>query len=181
MPVVFHPYADLTDAQLSTRTRPAFEEDSVRVVPAVLPGRNLRFATLVRANLEGADLRGADLRGADLRGADLSGATLASVDVSGATLALVNFSGANLMNADLSNLAWPILSDVAGVIDGTNINTPSLIGSDLNGTVVNSVRNAPLGFWQLVAERGAVCVNRSGDLERFEAPATGGEPDICVR
>ncbi len=194
VPVVFHPYADLTDAQLSTRTR-ALVGDSVEIVPAALAGRNLRFATLWRANLEEAALRGTDLSGAFLRQANLIEADLTLADLSEVDLLAANLRGANLSGTDLSGayLSAGILAFPFSIIDGieADVTGTNLRGADLTGVT------GTLAFWLRAARAGARCKDPdTGELTEFEAPTRRSEidpdtgdlkvfgptvPDICVR
>ena len=145
VPVVFHPYADLTNAQLSTRTRPAFETDSIEVGRPDLQGLNLRFAAMQFAYLEGADLRGANLTRANL-----SGANLVRADLVGAHLREVFLLQADLreaiLTADLresiligADLRESILggADLRGAnLAGANLSEADLTGADLTGAAL---------------------------------------------
>ena len=154
MSVVFHPYADLTDAQLSTSTR-EFEGDPVEIVPARLSGRNLRFTTLVRANLEeaaleSANLFGANLFGAHLRGADLFEAILIGADLSGpdfreADLILflsesegMALSAAVAPGADLSGAVLSLADLSNANLTGADLSDANLTGAILNGADLSS-------------------------------------------
>ena len=77
----------------------------------ILPGANLRGATLCAATLWRTDLREADLRGADLCGADLWRADLSEADLCGANLSVANLNIADLRGADLcgANLSGALL------------------------------------------------------------------------
>ncbi len=77
----------------------------------ILPGANLRGATLCAAILWRTDLREADLRGADLSGADLWRADLSEADLCGANLSVANLNIADLRGADLcgANLSGALL------------------------------------------------------------------------
>jgi uncharacterized protein YjbI with pentapeptide repeats len=111
--VGYRPYADLTEATLSTPPRGAAwnGENIEEVSGARLNQMNLRFARayrailvnarLWRANLEGVYLSEADLRGANLREALLRSAILDRAKVSHSVLVSANASGANFVAADL--------------------------------------------------------------------------------
>src|SRR5438876_7981984 len=112
--VGYRPYADLTEAALSTPP-PAGEtwtdETVQQISGARLNQMNLRFARgykaflinakLWRANLEGAYLSEADLRGANLREALLRSAILDRVQLTHAVLVSANATGTNFAAADL--------------------------------------------------------------------------------
>lgn len=87
------PFAELTEAELSTRlANPgALDKTTGQVRGADLQQMNLRYANaagafLVKADLRFADLLGANLRLADLRGARLHGANLSGADLKGTNL-----------------------------------------------------------------------------------------------
>lgn len=90
------PFADLTEAELSTRfASPDAQDATTSAVHGVdLKQMNLSYANAAGAFLVKADLRAADLLGADLRFADLRGARLHGANLSGA-----NLKGANLRHA----------------------------------------------------------------------------------
>src|SRR2546422_2112724 len=112
--VGYRPYADLTEATLSTPP-PAgqvwTDETVEKISGARLNQMNLRFsrgyrafltnAKLWRANLEGAYLSEADLRGANLRETLLRSAVLDRAQVGHAVLVSANATGANFSGADL--------------------------------------------------------------------------------
>lgn len=114
----YRPYANFTEAGLSTAPRGKWNEDSLAATQgARMNEMNLHFARgyrsflvnakLWRADLEGAYLSESDVRGANLREAMLrdvildraqaQGAALVSADATGA-----NFTGTDLRGADLS-------------------------------------------------------------------------------
>src|SRR6267143_1766715 len=113
--VGYRPYADLTEATLSTPP-PAgqvwTDETVEKISGARLNQMNLRFARgyrafltnakLWRANLEGAYLSEADLRGANLREALLRSAILDRAQLTHAVLVSAKATGANLLRTDLS-------------------------------------------------------------------------------
>src|SRR5712691_6853456 len=112
--VGYRPYADLTEATLSTPP-PAgqvwTDETVEKISGARLNQMNLRFARgyrafltnakLWRANLEGAYLSEADLRGANLREALLRSAILDRAQLTHAILVSAKATGANLTASDL--------------------------------------------------------------------------------
>jgi uncharacterized protein YjbI with pentapeptide repeats len=121
----FDPYADLTEAQISTRPSGwSGADDQVNAVAGPrLSGVRFRYAQaydaffanahLWRANFQGAFLSDADLRGADLGqaslryaisdGARFRGANLNRATLDGAELARADFRDANLSYASLAN------------------------------------------------------------------------------
>jgi uncharacterized protein YjbI with pentapeptide repeats len=112
--VGYRPYADLTEAALSTpppQGEAWTDETAESIVGARLNQMNLRFARgyraflinakLWRANLEGAYLSEADLRGANLREALLRSAILDRAQVAHAVLVSANATGANFSAADM--------------------------------------------------------------------------------
>jgi uncharacterized protein YjbI with pentapeptide repeats len=112
--VGYRPYADLTEATLSTPP-PAGTEWTDETVEGIAGARlnqmNLRFARgyraflinakLWRANLEGAYLSEADLRGANLRESLLRSAILDRAQLTHAVLVSANATGTNFSAADL--------------------------------------------------------------------------------
>jgi uncharacterized protein YjbI with pentapeptide repeats len=119
-----------------------------------LTGRDLSFATLIRADLRGT-LSGTDLQGADLRKADLTGSDLTDVNLSYANLSFArlgsvhveggDWSGAVLRRAELSlsrtsnaKLAGADLSDASLILSqhyGSDFSRADLSGADLRQTV----------------------------------------------
>ncbi len=112
--VGYRPYADLTEATLSTPppAGEAWTDETVEgIAGAHLNQMNLRFARgykaflvnakLWRANLEGAYLSEADLRGANLREAQLRSAILDRAQLTRAILVSAKATGANLTASDL--------------------------------------------------------------------------------
>jgi uncharacterized protein YjbI with pentapeptide repeats len=138
--VGFDPYADLTEASISTK--PADWNGSDAQVPSVvgprLNGLRLRYAQaygaffvnahLWRANLQGAYLSEADMRGVDLGQSDLRYALMDHTRMNGANLDRAVLDGAdmrrtNLENANLSH-AWLV---------GTILTDGDLKGASLYG------------------------------------------------
>jgi uncharacterized protein YjbI with pentapeptide repeats len=112
--VGYRPYADVTEAALSTPPPQgeAWTEETVEgIAGARLNQMNLRFARgyraflinakLWRANLEGAYLSEADLRGSNLREALLRSAILDRAQAAHAVLVSANATGANFSAADM--------------------------------------------------------------------------------
>jgi uncharacterized protein YjbI with pentapeptide repeats len=135
--VGYRPYADLTEAVLSTPPRGAWTEQALEDVNgAHLNEMNLRFARgyraflanakLWRANLEGAYFSEADLRGANLREVRMRDAIFDRALVSHATMVSVDASRANLTAADLRG------SDISyGVLHDANLSNAKLAGASL--------------------------------------------------
>jgi uncharacterized protein YjbI with pentapeptide repeats len=123
--VGYRPYADLTEASLSSAPPNGdwSEQGLAEVDGAHLNQINLRFtrayraylvnAKLWRANLEGAYLSEADLRDANLREANLRDAILDRAKIGHALLVSSNASGANLTGADLraADLSYSVLEN----------------------------------------------------------------------
>ncbi|HUC52702.1 MAG TPA: pentapeptide repeat-containing protein [Candidatus Cybelea sp.] len=112
--VGYRPYADVTEASLSTPPPQgeAWTDETVQeIVGAKLNHMNMRFARgykvflinakLWRANLEGAYLSEADLRGANLREALLRSAILDRAQLAHTILVSANATGANFAAADM--------------------------------------------------------------------------------
>src|SRR3989454_5396160 len=112
--VGYQPYADVTEAALSTPPPQgeAWTDETVEgIAGARLNQMNLRFARgyraflinakLWRANLDGVYLSEADLRGANLREALLRSAILDRAQVAHAVLVSANATGANFAAADM--------------------------------------------------------------------------------
>jgi uncharacterized protein YjbI with pentapeptide repeats len=123
--VGYRPYADLTEASLSSAPSNGdwSEQGLSEIDGARLNQSNLRFARayraflvnakLWRANLEGAYLSEADLRGANLREANLRDAVLDRAKIGHALLVSSNASRANLTGADLhsADLSYSVLEN----------------------------------------------------------------------
>ena len=172
--VGYRPYADLTEAVLSTPP-PAGEtwtdETVERISGARLNQMNLRFARgyraflinakLWRANLEGAYLSEADLRGANLREALLRSAILDRVQLTHAVLVSANATGTNLAASDLrfADLSYgtfenAILSNakVSGAsLYAVNLRNAQLLRTDLSRTDMRDTKleHAVLSFANL--------------------------------
>lgn len=119
-----------------------------------LTGRDLSFATLVKADLRGT-LAGTDFQGADLRNADLTGSDLTDVNLSYANLTFArlgsvhiergDLTGAVLRKAELSlsrttnvKLVGADLSDASMILSqhyGSDFSRANLSGADLRQSV----------------------------------------------
>jgi uncharacterized protein YjbI with pentapeptide repeats len=146
--VGYRPYADLTEASLSTP--PANGDWSDLGVAAIDGARlnqiDLRFARayrsflpnakLWRANLEGAYLSEADLRGANMREAFLRNAILDRARISHTLLVSSDISNANMIGADLR----------AADLSYCNLENTHVSNAKLNGASLYAVnlRNAEL-------------------------------------
>jgi hypothetical protein len=107
-------------------------------------GSRLEYADLKSANLRNANLSGARLLNANLEDANLFAAELGQADLAGVRLAR-----ADLRNADLQNIKWREIAD-------------------MKLANVFGVKNAPDGFLDWAAKRGAVSVESdAGWLARF--------------
>ncbi len=172
--VGFRPYADLTEATLSTPPPPGtvWTDETVEgITGARLNQMNLRFARgyraflinakLWRANLEGAYLSEADLRGANLREALLRSAILDRAQVTHAVLVSANATGANFAAADMRfvDLSYgtfenAVLSNakVSGAsLYAVNLRNAQLLRTDLSRTDMRDTKleHAVLSFANL--------------------------------
>jgi uncharacterized protein YjbI with pentapeptide repeats len=172
--VGYRPYADVTEAALSTPPPQgeAWTEETVEgIVGARLNQMNLRFARgyraflinakLWRANLEGAYLSEADLRGANLREALLRSAILDRAQVTHAVLVSANATGANFAMADMRfvDLSYgtfenAVLSNakVSGAsLYAVNLRNAQLLRTDLSRTDMRDTKleHAVLSFANL--------------------------------
>ena len=172
--VGYRPYADLTEASLSTPPPPGTEwtDETVEgIAGARLNQMNLRFARgyraflinakLWRANLEGTYLSEADLRGANLREALLRSAILDRAQLAHAVLVSANVTGANLSAADLrfADLSYgtfenAVLSNakISGAsLYAVNLRNAQLLRTDLSRTDMRDTKleHAVLSFANL--------------------------------
>jgi len=172
--VGYRPYADLTEATLSTpppRGAVWTEETLENITGARLNQMNLRFARgyraflinakLWRANLEGAYLSEADLRGANLREALLRSAILDRAQLTHAVLVSAKGTGANLTASDLrfADLSYgtfenAVLSNakVSGAsLYAVNLRNAQLLRTDLSRTDMRDTKleHAVLSFANL--------------------------------
>src|SRR5229473_2137937 len=147
--VGYRPYADVTEAALSTpppRGEAWTDETVEGIAGAKLNQMNLRFARgykaflinakLWRANLEGAYLSEADLRGANLREALLRSAILDRAQLTHAVLVSAKGTGANLTASDLrfADLSY-------GTFENAVISNAKVSGASLYAV---NLRNAQL-------------------------------------
>jgi uncharacterized protein YjbI with pentapeptide repeats len=172
--VGYRPYADLTEATLSTPP-PAGEawtdETLEKISGARLNQMNLRFARgyrafltnakLWRANLEGAYLSEADLRGANLREALLRSAILDRAQLTHAVLVSAKATGANLTASDLrfADLSYgtfenAVLSNAkasGASLYAVNLRNAQLLRTDLSRTDMRDTKleHAVLSFANL--------------------------------
>jgi uncharacterized protein YjbI with pentapeptide repeats len=172
--VGFRPYADLTEATLSTpppRGTVWNDETVEGIAGARLNQMNLRFARgykvflvngkLWRANLEGAYLSEADLRGANLREALLRSAILDRAQLTRAILVSAKATGTNLTASDLrfADLSYgtfenAVISNarVSGAsLYAVNLRNAQLLRTDLSRTDMRDTRleHAVLSFANL--------------------------------
>ena len=142
--VGYRPYADLTEATLSSpppRGTVWTEETVEKISGARLNQMNLRYARgyraflvnakLWRANLEGTYLSEADLRGANLREALLRSAVLDRVQATRAVMVSANAREANFSAADLrfSDLSYGTFENA--VLSNAKLNGASLYAVNL--------------------------------------------------
>jgi len=172
--VGYRPYADVTEAALSTPPHrgEAWTDETVEgIAGAKLNQMNLRFARgykaflinakLWRANLDGvylseADLRGANLREALLRSAILDRAQLAHAVFVSAKASGANFSAADMRFVDLSYGTFEnaVLSNarISGAsLYAVNLRNAQLLRTDLSRTDMRDSRleHAVLSFANL--------------------------------
>jgi uncharacterized protein YjbI with pentapeptide repeats len=168
----YRPYADLTEAALSTAPHGEWNDESVAATQgARLNEMNLHFvrgyraflvnAKLWRANLEGAYLSEADVRGANLREASLRDVILDRAQLEGAVLVSVdatrgNFTGTVLRNADLSYaiLESAVLSSArlpGASLYSANLRNAKMLRADLSRADLRDTQlaNAVLSFANL--------------------------------
>jgi uncharacterized protein YjbI with pentapeptide repeats len=172
--VGYRPYADLTEATLSTPPRAGTDwtDETLEGIPgARLNQMNIRFARgyraflinakLWRANLEGAYLSEADLRGANLREALLRSAILDRAKIAHAVLVSANATGANFAAADMRfvDLSYgtfenAVLSNakISGAsLYAVNLRNAQLLRTDLSRTDMRDTKleHAVLSFANL--------------------------------
>ena len=144
--VGYRPYADLTEAVLSTPPPPGTDwtDETVEGIRgAHLNQMNIRFARgyraflinakLWRANLEGAYLSEADLRGANLREALLRSAILDRAKIAHAVLVSANATGANFAAADMRFVDLSYGTFENAVLSNARISGASLYAVNLRG------------------------------------------------
>src|SRR6266446_1157205 len=172
--VGYRPYADVTEAALSTpppRGTEWTDETVEGITGAHLNQMNLRFARgyraflinakLWRANLDGVYLSEADLRGANLREALLRSAILDRAQLTHAILVSAKATGANLTASDLrfADLSYgtfenAVISNakVSGAsLYAVNLRNAQLLRTDLSRTDMRDTRleRAVLSFANL--------------------------------
>src|SRR5438445_1153714 len=172
--VGYRPYADVTEAALSTPPRrgEAWTDETVEgIAGAKLNQMTLRFARryrsflinakLWRANLDGVYLSEADLRGANLREALLRSAILDRAQVAHAVLVSANATGANFAAADMRfvDLSYgtfenAVLSNakISGAsLYAVNLRNAQLLRTDLSRTDMRDTKleHAVLSFANL--------------------------------
>jgi uncharacterized protein YjbI with pentapeptide repeats len=139
----YDPYADLTEASLSTR--PANWTGADDQLPLVKGARlnetNFRYAQgyraflvnahLWRSDFEGAFLSEADLRGADLGQSDLRSAILDRAQMSRANFDRAELDGANLERADLHGANLSYCSLVEATLVDARLGGASLYATQL--------------------------------------------------
>ena len=140
----FDPYADLTEASISTR--PANWNGSDAQVPSVigprLNGARLRYAQaygaffvnahLWHANLQGAYLSDADMRGADLAESNLRFALMDHTQMGGANLDRATLDGADMRRANLQDANLSHSSLMGTTLIDANLEGATFYGSQLS-------------------------------------------------
>jgi uncharacterized protein YjbI with pentapeptide repeats len=144
----FDPYADLTEAEISTK--PANWTGADDQIPSVkgayLNNRNVRYAQaygvflanahLWRADFQGSFMSEADLRGADLGQSSLKYAVLDRAQMNHANLDRADLEGANLARVDLrdANLSYSLLQ--GAVLVDARLDGASLYGARLDSATM---------------------------------------------
>ncbi|HTE19947.1 MAG TPA: pentapeptide repeat-containing protein [Armatimonadota bacterium] len=152
-------FANLRDAEVSTRPANWTGTEFNLAKGALLPGVDLRWASGRRAFFVNADLRRADLRKAvfsqadfrkadlrfadlrqtRLRGANLQAATLERAHLAGAELAAANLSDAFLSRADLSGAGLRAASLKRAYLAGASLREADLQEADLRAALLADV------------------------------------------
>ena len=143
----YRPYADLTDASLSSMpARGNVSDESIGSIPgARLNQISLRFARayhailvnahMWRADLEGACFSEADLRGANLREASLRSGTFDHIRANHAVLVSADATGANLTAADLRDADFSY-----GTLENAELSNAKLAGASLYAVNLQNAR-----------------------------------------
>jgi len=172
--VGYRPYADLTEASLSTtlpRGTAWTDENVSKISGARLNEENLRYARayraflvnakLWRANLEGIYLSEADLRGANLREGLLRSGVFDRAQLSHAVAVSANATGANFAASDLrfADLSYGIFENAVlsnarasgASFYAANLRNAQMLRTDLSRTDMRDTRleNAVLSFANL--------------------------------
>src|SRR5215472_9852403 len=172
--VGYRPYADLTEASLSTplpRGAAWTDENVAKISGARLNEENLRYARayrsflvnakLWRANLEGIYLSEADLRGANLREGLLRSGVFDRAQLSHAVAVSANATGANFAASDLrfADLSYGIFENAVlsnarasgASFYAANLRNAQMLRTDLSRTDMRDTRleNAVLSFANL--------------------------------
>jgi uncharacterized protein YjbI with pentapeptide repeats len=146
--VGFDPYADLTEASISTRPRNWNGSDAQipSVVGPRLNGLRLRYAQaygaffvnahLWQANLQGAYLSDADMRGADLGQSDLRHALMDHTQMKGANLDRAVLDGADMRRTDLENANLSHAWLLGTILTDADLKGASLYGARLSAATL---------------------------------------------
>ena len=161
----FDPYADLTEASISTK--PANWNGSDAQVPSVigprLNGARLRYAQaygaffvnahLWHSNLEGAYLSDADMRGVDLAESDLRFALMDHTRMSGANLDRTTLNGADLRRADLRNANLSHSSLIGATLIDADLQGATFYGSLLSSATLTRANFEKADFREAYLDR----------------------------
>jgi len=144
----FDPYADLTEANISTRPANWNGSDaqaasaagprlnSARLRYAQAYGAFLVNAHLWHANLQGAYLSEADMRGADLAQADLRLALMDHTNLKGANLDRAVLDGADMRRANLQNANLSHSSLVDGTLTDADLDGATFYAAQLSSSTL---------------------------------------------
>ena len=192
----YRPYADLTEASLSTplpRGVAWTDENVAKISGARLNEEDLRYARayraflvnakLWRANLEGIYLSEADLRGANLRETLLRSAVFDRASLSHAVMVSANATGANFAAADLrfADLSYGTFENAVfsnarasgASLYAVNLRNAQLLRTDLSRTDMRDTRleHAVLSFANL--EQTDLSSSRLGEANLTGAQCKG--------
>ncbi len=128
----YRAFADLREADVSTRLE-RYDGDNIAFVKgAKLKNADLRFANAKSAFLVKADLRSADVYRADFASADLRDAKMSPVkNLRHAILDKVNLSGVNLRDANLSNANLRGANLKKAILEFANLRAADLSSANL--------------------------------------------------